>query len=202
VGTHFKALTVVMIIALMTFALLERVLPNELMGRDDIRRLRAIWISTTLLLFLTFNFWVFVVTFLILLAFLSFKERIPVHVYLLLMVAVPAVDQAIPGFGPIDRLLEVSALRVLTVAILVPQMIRIIRSGQSAVRGVDLLDVTIVMFLGWSFVMQLVTVPLTPLLTYLCLTTSSAEASQRTWISERRLRVSSSACLCWPLSGR
>lgn len=122
---HFRALIVILAAAIPVFALSRE--PTGLLGVSDhdFRRYRNLWLAITLTAFLAHNFWVYCFA----CALIVMTCRSPTtHVaalYLLLLCAVPPFRMMIPGFGPIENIIEIDHVRVLNASLLFPAFLRL-----------------------------------------------------------------------------
>jgi hypothetical protein len=117
---HLRAL--VFILALVTpiflFAGIQRVgLP---IATEDYKRRCAMWYATTLLAFLTHDFWLFMVAMAIAIRIAASRETNPLALFLVVALAVPPYFKEIPGALGIDHLIALSLPRLLSLLLLLP----------------------------------------------------------------------------------
>ena len=117
---HFKALIVVMGIALPIFMLARQPLVAAGYNEDVFRRHRNLWIVVTLLAFLAHSFWLYIVLAAIVLFFAVRQDREPLALYFVVLFAAPHFTMLLPGIGPIQNLFYVNHVRMLSLVILLP----------------------------------------------------------------------------------
>ena len=117
---HFKALIVVMTLASAIFVVGKP--PALSAGYDEslYKRHRTIWITITLIVFLSHNFWVFALLSATALAIAAKRDRAPLSLYFFILFAAPHFAKMIPGFGPIENLFEINYVRILNLTVLLP----------------------------------------------------------------------------------
>jgi O-antigen ligase len=117
---HLKAL--VFILALVTpvflFAGMQRVgLP---IAQADYKRRAIVWYATTLLAFLSHDFWIFMIALAIMIRIAAAKEHNPLALTLVIALAVPPYFKDIAGGLGIDHLIAISPPRLLSLVLLLP----------------------------------------------------------------------------------
>lgn len=95
----------------------------------DFNRRRNVWLILSVVVFLSPNFWLFVLLAAPLLAWAGRKDANPLALYLLLMQAAPAVPVNVPMIG-INGLLELDYYRLLSFCVLIPAAWRLRRSKE------------------------------------------------------------------------
>ena len=119
----FKAMIVIVAIALVVFRLAKPIVLKFGSERDFIRR-RNIWLVLTATALLSPNFWLFVLVAAPLLLWGGKKDTNPLALYLLLMQVIPDIPIEIPVSG-INRLFELNNYRLLSFCVLVPAVWRL-----------------------------------------------------------------------------
>lgn len=122
---HLKALTVVLSAAFFVFWLAGRAFPEQAKSGDIRRQTWAVFMLTTAA-FLSPNIWLYSLVGVV--VAMAWWARAPrdaraesaAVAWAALLMAVPNVAQALPGFGGIGNLMEAQHSRVLTVALLLP----------------------------------------------------------------------------------
>ena len=115
---NIKALIVVLPIAIVVF-ILARPLALRFSDPQDFARRRNIWLTLTLVGFLSPNFWLFVLVAVPLLSWGGRKDSNPIAFYLLLLNVVPVVNVEIPVVG-IESLFPLNVYRLLSFCVLIP----------------------------------------------------------------------------------
>lgn len=128
---HYKAFVIVMAVTTVSFIVAKKPF-LRFMTTGDFTRRRNVWLGLTAAAFLMPNFWLFVLIAIPLLGYAAIKDSNPVALYLLLLLALPPMARvvSIPGF--INELFTLDYLRLLTLAILLPECARLLRVNQSA----------------------------------------------------------------------
>lgn len=117
---HLRALVFVLALAtpVLLFAGLQRIgLPIE---RADYRRRAWMFVATTLIAFLSHDFWVFLAALVVAIRVAAPMERNPLALYLVVLLAVPPFFKEIPGVLGIDHLMVIDPPRVLALFLLLP----------------------------------------------------------------------------------
>jgi O-antigen ligase len=119
----FKAMIVVVAIALVVFRLAKPIALKFCSERDYIRR-RNIWLVLTITALLSPSFWLFVLIAAPLYLWAGKRDANPLALYLLLMQVIPDIPVEIPVVG-INRLFELDNYRLLSFCVLVPTVWRL-----------------------------------------------------------------------------
>lgn len=130
---HFKALILVMLLTLPTFAIAKRLFTNFMTEEVFVRR-RNIWLALTLAAFLIPNFWVFVPVAAAIIAVGTFKDPNPAALYFFLLLALPPIQEDIPTFGLVKQLFTLDHLRLLSLVLLLPTAFKLM--GDRSPKGV------------------------------------------------------------------
>jgi hypothetical protein len=94
-------------------------------GEEDFVRRRNTWFAVTCLAFLPGNFWIFAAGSALVLWFAARRDSNPFALYLFVLLAVPPIDRAIPGFGVINYVFDLDYLRLLSLVVLLPVSLRL-----------------------------------------------------------------------------
>ena len=97
-------------------------------AEEDFARRRNTWFAVTCLAFIPGNFWIFAAGSALVLWLSARRDANPFALYVFVLLAVPPIDRAIPGFGVINYVFELNYLRLLSLVILLPIAVRV-RSG-------------------------------------------------------------------------
>jgi O-antigen ligase len=125
----FKAMIVVVAIALVVFRLAKPLALKFSNERDFIRR-RNIWLVLTVTALLSPSFWLFVFIAAPLLLWAGKRDANPLALYLLLMQVIPDIPIEIPVSG-INRLFELNNYRLLSFCVLLPTVWRLRKQKSS-----------------------------------------------------------------------
>jgi hypothetical protein len=125
VPQHLRALIVILVLAAIGFWLMRRQVVAAGIGEDDFVRRRNTWFAVTCLAFIPGNFWIFAAGSALVLWFVARRDSNPFALYLFVLLAVPPIDKAIPGFGIINYVIELDYLRLLSLAVLLPLSLRL-----------------------------------------------------------------------------
>jgi hypothetical protein len=157
---HFIALTVILLLASVTFAFAYRPVCPTVIPQEDFKRRRNLWFALTLTAFISFNFWVFIAVSALLLLVAGRKEHNPLALFFFVLFAVPGISQKISGLGLIDHFFTIDYVRLLSITILFPAYLRLRKEASVTGIGRDPADWLILaylsvnaslMFLGGSF---------------------------------------------------
>ena len=121
-----KNLVVVMAIALAVFAVARPVCERYMEGAD-FRRRRNVWLTLTVLAFVTPSIWLYAAVAMPLMFLAAKRDPNPLALYALLMFLIPNVSAPLPSIG-FNQLFALNHVRMLSLAILVPVVWR--RQGQ------------------------------------------------------------------------
>jgi O-antigen ligase len=120
VAEHLRALLVILVLAGAVFAAARPLACAAAMPDADFVRRRNLWFALTLVAFLAHSFWIFVVFAAALLVLAFFSECNKLALYFFVLLAVPAIDAEIPGFGLMEHFFVIDYLRLASLAILLP----------------------------------------------------------------------------------
>ena len=124
---HYKAFVIVMVLTMVSFLVAKPVFVH-FMSAEDFARRRNTWLALTTAAFLLPNFWLFALVAVLLLAYAARRDSNPAALYLFLLLALPPISRTISIPGAINALLTVDHLRLLTLAVLVPVAVRLLRA--------------------------------------------------------------------------
>lgn len=116
----YKALVVVLVLHVATFALLRKPIMAMGMAPADYDRRRNCWIAITIGAFLFPSFWVAMAVVAVVALIGRGPERNPAALYVMLLLSLPLIGKAIPGFGPIEHFAGLDHSRVLALLVLLP----------------------------------------------------------------------------------
>jgi hypothetical protein len=150
-----KELLVVLALSIPLFALAK---PTALlfMAEGDFRLRRKIWLTLTIVAFLSPSFWLFAAIAAPALYWGGKKDTNPVAFCLLLMNVIPPISVAIPPIL-VNDLISLDIFRLLSFCVLIPVALRIRKSKESAqIQGLKLVDYAL---LGFGVMYVLLYVP-------------------------------------------
>ena len=123
-SSHYKAFLIVITLAVIAFWFARPVFIKFMADEDFVRR-RNLWLGLTASAFLVPNFWVHMIIAAILVYRTARKDSNPVALYLLLLLAIPPLEQPIPGLGLVNYIFNLSHIRLLCLVILIPAAVQI-----------------------------------------------------------------------------
>ncbi len=121
-----------MLIAAVLFWIARPIFTKFMADEDYVRR-RNLWLCLTTSAFLVPNFWIHMGIAAILIYRVAKKDTNPSALFLFLLLVVPPLEQAIPGFGVVNYLFPLHHIRLLVLVIIIPELLKL-RSG-SAIAG-------------------------------------------------------------------
>ncbi len=130
------------------------------MSLEDFNRRRLIWVTITVFVFTSPNFWIFCFLTILLLMWAMKREQNPLALYLLILYAAPYVHLYIPVVG-INQLFDLSYQRLLGFCILIPTLMRLRAKGfergkqEPPRRALQLADVAIVSYCALQVILWL-----------------------------------------------
>ncbi|HEX6708118.1 MAG TPA: hypothetical protein VF169_25510 [Albitalea sp.] len=148
---NLKALVVVMGIALAVF-ILARPLCLRFMTPEDYARRRNVWIALTITAFASPSFWLYSIIAMALLAWAAQRDSNPCALYITMLHVIPPIGLYIPVVG-INQLFQLNNYRMLSLVVLVPFAIQLLRTPQA--RGPRLRMLADASLIGYA-VLQLV----------------------------------------------
>ena len=114
-----KALIVVFVVCVGAFVF-ARIAFGEFVSVKIMDRWRNVFLLSTVAAFLIPNFWVFLLVFGAIAALAAGREDVKPAIYLLLLFAVPAAGERVPGFAGIRNFLNLAPYNILAIAVLFP----------------------------------------------------------------------------------
>jgi hypothetical protein len=151
---HLRALVVVLVFALVSFAWAQRGAFGLPIAPDDFRRRRNLWFFITLLAFLSHSFWIYVAGTAVLLLAAQKKESNPLAAFLMLVFLVPPFSQAIPALGPIEQLFSIHHIRLLSLILLLPIWYSLARAKGAEKFGYFWADRFVIGYLAYQAALQ------------------------------------------------
>jgi O-antigen ligase len=116
---HIRALIVILVLAIIVFALARRP-AADLIPYKDFKRRRNLWFALTLLAFFSHSFWVYAAATAIVLTVARQRERNPLALFFFLLFLIPPASAQIPGFGVMNYFFDLNHIRLLALCVLLP----------------------------------------------------------------------------------
>ena len=136
---HLRALVFLILIAAPIF-FFARKLAAPVMGEEMFSRLRNGWFCVTLISYLAHNVWLYMIGASLFAYFYLKRETKKMPFFLIFVTAVPAFTINIGGFGPINHILDMNHLRLMSIAILYPAYMQLKRDPESLKFGKTFTD--------------------------------------------------------------
>ena len=124
---HLRSLIVILGLATVTMLVAKKPSRPLMLADGDFERRRNLWFGITLAAFLAHNFWIFILIAGVLLIRTSLQERDKIGMALFVLLTVPVFDAEIPGFGLIRYLMNFHYLRLISIVVFLPILIREIK---------------------------------------------------------------------------
>lgn len=125
-STHYKAMLVVMAIAVLVFLIGKPLLCKFMAPADFVVR-RNVWLGLNLAAFLIPQYWAYVGIASVLLAYGAKRDSNPAALYMSLQLAMLPVGLNVPTFGLFNQLFVLDHLRLLALVVLLPMAIGLAR---------------------------------------------------------------------------
>jgi hypothetical protein len=117
---HLRALVVVLALATVVFAFAKAQACAVATGAADFERRRNLWYAITLIVFLSHNYWVYIVLTAVVLLVTLPGEPNKLAAYFLVLFAVPPIADEISGLGVVNYFFTIHYIRLLALAVLLP----------------------------------------------------------------------------------
>lgn len=143
---HLRALVVILALAVAAILAFEKAHLSPV-NANDFKRLRNLWLASTLAAFLSHDFWLYAVieTFLILLWGRRSENR--AALFLLLLFVIPAGSIQVPGLGLVNYIFEMTQPRLLSLLLLVPCVLLTFRTAVGGSRISDRLFLSYILLI-------------------------------------------------------
>jgi hypothetical protein len=99
----------------------------NLLSQEQLRRYRNLWIAITLILFISHNYWLYVLLTIAAIQFTQQREHNKIALYFVLLFSMPPVWDQVGAFGMVEYLFDLKPWRILELAILLPAFLALIR---------------------------------------------------------------------------
>lgn len=121
---HFRALVIIIVLALAAFAFAKRLFAN-IIDAATLNRWRNLWFALTFAAFLSHSFWLYAALAAFVVMITAGHENNRVALFFAALFAVPAVELQIPGLGLINYLFSLSHVRILALTLLLPAFLQL-----------------------------------------------------------------------------
>jgi O-Antigen ligase len=125
---HLTGLVYILAMSLVMFSLLKKPLTASLMSEEDFVRRRNAWLAITVAAFLSHSFWVYICAAGVIVLLTAQRDRNPLALYCMLLVAIPNFEMEVPGFGIVNFLFKMSHTRLLAILILLPMAFKLVQT--------------------------------------------------------------------------
>lgn len=129
---HLRALVIIIFLASITFFVARRA-TIDFIPSNQLVRWRNMWLSLTVLAFISHSIWVYFVIASLVLFITAPQEKNRVALFLLILFLIPNASVTIPGFGLVNYIFELTHVRFLTITILLPAAF-LLQSQQGTLR--------------------------------------------------------------------
>jgi hypothetical protein len=140
-----RAYLFIIIIAAIGFFLLKKITRDHI-SLAQFKSWRNGWFFINTVAFLGINYWIFAILTFSYVAIKRLKEVNPIAFYVAILFAVPPIHQNIPGFGLMNYLFQITYLRLLSMAIIIPLFIKLITSNKSLKFGSVKTDIFVLLY--------------------------------------------------------
>lgn len=121
---HLRALAVILVFAIAVFTLAGAPARAMAAAAGEFERRRNLWIGITLAAFFAHNFWLFMLLAGIMLHIASARDQNKIGLVLFVLLAVPPFSSEIPGFGGVRYLFDMNYVRLISLVVLLPALVR------------------------------------------------------------------------------
>ena len=127
---NIRVLIVILVLATGLFVM-ARSTVGAIAAPGEFARRRNLWLALTLVAFLSYSFWIYVLIALPLLFYASRRESNPAALFFFLLFVLPIAFVPIPGMGLIKQVFGLSHARLLELIILLPAFFSLRKQGDS-----------------------------------------------------------------------
>jgi hypothetical protein len=152
---HLRALVVILGLATVVFVCAKAPACALATAPGDFERRRNLWFGITLAAFLAHNFWIYIIAAAALLLIAVPREPNKLAMFFLLMFAVPAISDQIPGPGTINYIFTIHYYRLLALVVLLPAFLSLQRQPGGERFGRTMPDKLLAAYLILHFVLIL-----------------------------------------------
>jgi len=162
---HIRAFIVVIFIATIMLMVVKPAFVNIVSSRDFNRRAK-LWFIITIILFLSHNFWLFIIGSAVAIKLAKRREANYVALYFMLLFVAPPVSLDISGMGVINFLFNLSYIRLLELTLLLPVAILLFSQKDTLAFGKTTPDKLLATYILLSIVLYLRSTTLTDTLRF------------------------------------
>jgi hypothetical protein len=128
-SSHYKAFLVVILVTMLSFWM-ARPSFTKFMSDEVFVRRRNLWLILTTCAFLIPSFWGFMAVSGFLIWREGKRDPNPAALYLFLLLVVPPFQEDLPGFGVVNKLFPIDHFRVLSMALILPVVIKMRKAAR------------------------------------------------------------------------
>jgi O-antigen ligase len=150
---HLRALVVILGCSALVFKFFERPLA-PLMLPGTYQRRRNLWLAIVCAAFLSHNFWLYVLACSLILLSPLGRDKSPLSVYCLLLIAVPAFEAPVPGFGLMEHIFAMHHVRLLNLLLLLPLAMKLAGASEPKPTHARAPDFAMLAFLLLTFALH------------------------------------------------
>lgn len=121
---HIRALIVIVLMALIGFAIAKKMAPKGI-AVSEIGRWRNVWLVVVIAAFIAHNFWIYLILSGIFISLSTAKDQNKMALFFILLFIIPPLEAQVPGFGLINYLFGLNHPRFITLLILLPAALAI-----------------------------------------------------------------------------
>ena len=125
---HLRALIVILILASVGFKVARKLFQQQISDKE-FSTWRNAWFVTTVIAFLSGNFWIYVATTTLFFHFITKRNNNRIAIFFILLFVIPPVGQAILGMGLINYLVTIDQLRFMSIIMLMPVALKLARNN-------------------------------------------------------------------------
>lgn len=121
---HIRALIVIILMALIGFAIAKKLAPKGIMPAE-INRWRNLWLAVVIAAFVAHNFWIYLILSGIFIFLSTTKDQNKMALFFILLFVIPPLEIQVPGFGLVNYLFALNHPRFITLIVLLPAALAI-----------------------------------------------------------------------------
>lgn len=151
----YRALVAVLFLAALVFYFARKGITERAIEPGDYARRRNVWLAITLLLFLSHDYWIFMIASGGVLLYAARREHNLLALLFVTVLAVPLIENNIGAFGILNFLFELNFFRLFSLVVLLPTYLRLRRQSGRVAFGQLPPDLFLLAYLALLFVLQL-----------------------------------------------
>ena len=125
---HIRALIVIIFLSGIGFALAKKIVQQDVLA-TDFNRWRNVWFAVTITVFLSQNFWLYLLFSGFLILLLTTRAQNKMALFFILLFAIPPIGNTIPGFGLVNYIITLTHPRFIELIILLPAALVVFRNN-------------------------------------------------------------------------